>query len=165
MKITIFWLEKPTRQLILMVTLQRQKMGSGIQYHDLLIQLLWYENEWLKTWLPLKKALEPRVMPHGSFFICASNEANYHLSKKRFIFIVFEKIRQIFVNFFMQSRKRLCKEKLLLPHSTFTFCWQICHLWLLRLSFVAFDLVICGIWAAHLPQVRASKHSSDNPKA
>ena len=164
MKITIFWLEKPTRQLRLLVTLQRRKMGSGIQYHDLLIQLLWYENEWLKTWLPLKKALEPRVMPHGSFFV-PNNEANYLLSKKCLIFIIFEKTRQIFVNFFMQSRKRLCKEKLPSRSSTFTFRHKICHLWLLRLSFVAFDLVICGIWAAHLPQVRASKHSSDNPKA
>ena len=104
-------------------------------------------------------------MPHGSFFMCTSNEANYYLSKKRLIFIVFEKTRQIFVNFFMQSRKRLCKEKLLSRSSTFTWCWQTCHLWLLRLSFVAFDLVICGILAAHLQQVRASKHSSDNPKS
>ena len=57
----------------------------------------------------------------------------------------FEKIRQILVNFSVQSRKEMCKEKLLLPFSTFTFGWQICHLWLLRVSFVVFDLVISGI--------------------
>ena len=33
------------------------------------------------------------------------------------------------------------------------------HLPSLRLPFVAFDLVICGFWAPHLPQVRGSKHS------
>jgi hypothetical protein len=57
----------------------------------------------------------------------------------------FEKSRQNLVNFFVQSRKRKCKESLLPYSRPFTFCWQICHLWLLRVSFVAFDLVICGI--------------------
>ena len=56
-----------------------------------------------------------------------------------------EKTQQILVNFFVQSRKGMCKESLLSPFSTLTFLQQFCHLWLLRLSFVAFDLVICGI--------------------
>ena len=57
----------------------------------------------------------------------------------------YEKPRQIFVDFSVQSRKELCKELLLPSFSVFTFDWQICHLWLLRVSFVVFDLVICGI--------------------
>jgi hypothetical protein len=77
----------------------------------------------------------------------------------------YEKLRQNLVNFFVQSRKEIYKESLL-PHShSSTFSRKNCHLWLLRVSFVVFDLVICGILAAHLPQVRASKHSSDNPRA
>ena len=57
----------------------------------------------------------------------------------------YEKLRQIFVDFSVQSRKEMCKESLLSYFSAFTFSWQICHLWLLRVSFVAFDLVISGI--------------------
>ncbi len=57
----------------------------------------------------------------------------------------YEKPRQIFVDFSVQSRNEICKEYLLLCFSAFTFCWPSCHLWLLRMSFVAFDLVICGI--------------------
>ena len=57
----------------------------------------------------------------------------------------YEKLRQIFVDFSVQSRKEMCKESLLSCFSVFTFDWQISHLWLLRLSFVVFDLVICGI--------------------
>ena len=59
--------------------------------------------------------------------------------------INYEKTRQIFVNFFVRSRKGICKEKLLLKSFRFTFGWQICHLWLLRVSFVASDSLICGI--------------------
>ena len=61
------------------------------------------------------------------------------------MFFLFEKTRQIFVDFIVQSRKEICKESLLLCFSAFTFGWKICHLWLLRVSFVVFDLVICGI--------------------
>ena len=76
-----------------------------------------------------------------------------------------EKTRQILVSFSVQSRKEMCKESLLSCFSPFIFSRQFCHLWLLRVSLVAFDLLIWGFWHAHLPQVRASKHSSDNPKA
>ena len=62
-----------------------------------------------------------------------------------FIAFVFEKSLQIFVNFSIHSRKEICKESLLSRFSTFTFWGQNCHLWLLRVSFVVFDLVICGI--------------------
>ena len=57
----------------------------------------------------------------------------------------YEKPRQIFVDFFVQSRKEICKESLLSCFSALTFGWQICNLWLLRVSFVAFDFVISGI--------------------
>jgi len=56
-----------------------------------------------------------------------------------------EKTRQIYVNFSDQSRKEICKESLLSSFLTLTFSRQFCHLWLLRMSLVAFDLVICGI--------------------
>jgi hypothetical protein len=56
-----------------------------------------------------------------------------------------EKTRQILVSFSIQSRKEMCKESLLSYFSPFIFSRQFCHLWLLRVSLVAFDLVICGI--------------------
>ena len=63
---------------------------------------------------------------------------------------IYEKPRQIFVSFSVQSRKGICKESLLLPFSTLTFLRLFCHLWLLRVSFVAFEGVICGFWGCHL---------------
>ena len=57
----------------------------------------------------------------------------------------YEKPQQILVDFSVQSRKEMCKDLLLFCFSVFTFEWQICHLWLLRVPFVVFDLVICGI--------------------
>jgi hypothetical protein len=61
------------------------------------------------------------------------------------LFFIYEKPRQIVVIFSVQSRKEICKESLLPPFSTLTFLRLFCHLWLLRLSFVAFDLVISGL--------------------
>ena len=77
----------------------------------------------------------------------------------------YEKMRQILVSFSVQSRKEMCKESLLSCFDSLTFSWWICQLWLLRVSYVANEPLTWGIWHAHLPQVRASKHSSDNPKA
>ena len=56
----------------------------------------------------------------------------------------YEKTRQILVSFSVQSRKEICKESLLSRFSPFTFSRQFCHLWLLRVSYVANEPLTCG---------------------
>ena len=82
-----------------------------------------------------------------SFFGFSMLFSSLRLFSISFLSLLFsyEKPRQIFVDFSVQSRKEMCKELLLFCFSVFTFDWQICHLWLLRVSFVVFDLVISGI--------------------
>ena len=75
---------------------------------------------------------------------------NFYAMRQRFSSILltrnsYEKMRQILVRFSVQSRKEMSKESLLSCLYSLTFSWRICHLWLLRVSYVAFDLVICGI--------------------
>ena len=57
----------------------------------------------------------------------------------------YEFLLQNLVNFIVQSRVEIVVEKRFLCSFPSTFEEWICHLWLLRLSFVVFDLVICGI--------------------
>ena len=98
------------------------------------------------------------------FFYVISEGIN-SISKGFPIWNYSEKTRQNLVSFSVQSRKEICKESLLSRFSPFTFSRQFCHLWLLRVSYVANEPLTCGFWHAHLPQVRALKHSSDDPKA
>jgi hypothetical protein len=80
-----------------------------------------------------------------AMFLFVKKSHSFRLKHWLCCFFLFEKTRQIFVDFIVQSRKEICKEYLLSPFSALTFSRQFCHLWLLRLSFVVFDLVICGI--------------------
>jgi hypothetical protein len=80
-----------------------------------------------------------------AMFLFVKKSHSFHLKHWLCCFFIFEKMRQIFVDFIVQSRKEICKESLLSCFSALTFSRLFCHLWLLRVSFVVFDLVICGI--------------------
>ena len=165
MKITIFWLEKPTLQLFFMVILQCQKMGSVILYHDPLIQLLWYENEWLKTWLPLKKALEPRVMPHGSF-LCPTMKPTVIFQRNASYSLFLKKHDKFLSTFSCNLEKDYVKKNYFhtLPPSLFagklvTCGFWGCHLRPLTLSFVASEPLICHKWEPQSIALTTQKHS------
>ena len=138
--------------------------------HGGYIYCLWHGRNTNIYYHLLQSILVTHYQPTGGGNILPLSFSLFHLEFRCSLTWVLgiknsELLLQILVSFFVQSRKEMCKEYLLSPFPALTFLRQFCHLWLLRVSFVVFDLVISGIWAAHLPQVRPSKHSSDNPKA
>jgi hypothetical protein len=89
---------------------------------------------------------------------------NVHKGVKMMVYF-YEKSWQKLVNFIFHSRTENGVKKRFLPSSAPTFSQLICHLWLLRVSYVASDTLTCGFWRPHSISLTLSKATSDNPKA